>query len=119
MKTVASVLGILVCLHTRSAHGETLVNDNFNDGNFTSGTTWTIGESSGGTWSVNGTSLELHHPSLLNTFNYHPVPHYIETTFADGVATTLFARAGDGWQAISIQNTPSGHAPASPRPGAT
>ena len=37
----------------------------------------------------------------------------------DGVATALFAKTGDGWQALSIQNTPSGHAPASPRPGAT
>lgn len=37
----------------------------------------------------------------------------------DGVAIALFARAADGWQVLSIQNTPSGHAPASPKPGAS
>jgi uncharacterized protein (TIGR02246 family) len=29
-----------------------------------------------------------------------------------GVATTLFAREGDGWRVLQIQNTPDGHAAA-------
>ena len=38
-----------------------------------------------------------------------------------GVATVIFQRAGGGWQVVSIQNTPKGHAmrAASPAAGAT
>jgi ketosteroid isomerase-like protein len=45
------------------------------------------------------------------------------TTGADvrqGVSSVLFVRAGDAWQVVQIQNTPSGHAAAaSPSPGAS
>ena len=36
-----------------------------------------------------------------------------------GVTSILFIRAGDAWQVAQIQSTPSGHAMASPSPGAS
>jgi ketosteroid isomerase-like protein len=36
-----------------------------------------------------------------------------------GLSSVLFARAGDAWQVVQIQNTPAGHAMAAPSPGAS
>jgi ketosteroid isomerase-like protein len=38
-----------------------------------------------------------------------------------GLSSVLFARAGDAWQIVQIQNTPAGHAmaPSAPAPGAS
>jgi ketosteroid isomerase-like protein len=41
------------------------------------------------------------------------------TDSRQGVTTTLFIRAGDAWQVVQIQNTPSGHAMAAPSPAAS
>jgi uncharacterized repeat protein (TIGR01451 family) len=78
--TVALAAAMLV----QSANAMTLVDDDFGDGDFTTGTVWNVAGSSGGTWAVDGSNqMTLTHPSTLGTFIYEPVPHYNETSFAE------------------------------------
>jgi hypothetical protein len=71
-------------LMVQSVNADTLVADDFGDGDYTAGTAWNVAGSSGGTWAVDGSNqLTLTNPVRLSTYDYQPVPHYIETGFAE------------------------------------
>ena len=99
MKTMMiGTAALAAMLLVQSVSAITLVGDDFGDGDFTAGTVWNVAASSGGTWSVDSLNqMRLSHDVRLSSYDYHPVPHYNETTFAETSLTDFSLTAYVGF----------------------